>query len=102
LALVDELLVNEKTVSLGETTAMALATLGRHQEAAAVQRQVITAAVDARLTIDLPTMRERLALYENGQPCHVPFREGDAFYNPPRPAGAGGRAVPTYFRPPKY
>ena len=99
--LVDALLLQEKTVSLGETTAMALAEVGRYQEAAAVQRQVITAATDARLTIDRRTMRERLALYVSGRPCRVPFTDGDRFYNPPPPARGSLRAsLPQRGSPP--
>ena len=63
----------QQRMDLGETLAMALAEVGRFEEAAGVQREAIAAAPEE--------LQERMAanleLYEAGQPCRTPWREGE-------------------------
>ncbi len=63
----------QQRMDLGETLAMALAEVGRYEEAADLQREAIAAAP--------PELQERMAanleLYEAGQPCRTPWREGE-------------------------
>ena len=63
----------QQVMDLGETLAMALAEVGRYEEAADLQREAIAAAPEE--------LQERMAanleLYEAGQPCRTPWREGE-------------------------
>ncbi len=63
----------QQLMDLGETLAMALAEVGRYEDAADLQREAIAAAP--------PELQERMAanleLYEAGQPCRTPWREGE-------------------------
>ncbi len=63
----------QQRMDLGETLAMALAEVGRYEEAADLQREAIAAAP--------PELQERMAanleLYEARQPCRTPWREGE-------------------------
>jgi tetratricopeptide (TPR) repeat protein len=67
----------EKTVSLGETVAMALAEQGNYAQAITVQRDVIDAAQRAGLTSSVQRMTANLGLYERKQPCRTPWVEDD-------------------------
>jgi tetratricopeptide (TPR) repeat protein len=77
LQLVDELIKRQQTIELAETTAMALAELGRSREAATVQRDALAAAKQAGLGGVERRILENLRLYERGQPCRTPFREDE-------------------------
>ena len=77
LRLVDALIKKEQTIQLAETTAMALAEIGRYAEAARVQRDVLTAARQAGLPDVERRAQANLELYEQGQPCRVPFSEDE-------------------------
>jgi tetratricopeptide (TPR) repeat protein len=67
----------EKTTSLGETVAMALAEQGNYTQAINIQRDVIAAAQKAGLTSAVQRMTANLALYERRQPCRTPWIEDD-------------------------
>lgn len=75
--LVDALLKGPQTYELGETTAMMLAELGQYEQAAAVQRDVLTAAGRAGLLPIVRRATENLKLYERRQPCRTPFTEDE-------------------------
>ncbi|MCE2540367.1 MAG: hypothetical protein J4G16_08240, partial [Acidobacteria bacterium] len=77
MSLVEELLAQQQSLALGETAAMALAEMGLYDQAAAVQRDVMTAARDAGLTDAVGRMAGNLALYEAGRPCRTPFTEAE-------------------------
>lgn len=77
MALVEELLEQGQNFALGETAAMALAEMGLYGQAAAVQRDIMTAARDAGLTDAVGRMAGNLALYEGGRPCRTPFTEAE-------------------------
>jgi tetratricopeptide (TPR) repeat protein len=76
-ALVDELLKKQQSIELGETAAMTLAELGEHEQAAAVQRNLIAAAKKAGLRDVVRHLTVNLKLYEHRQPCRTPFAEDE-------------------------
>ena len=77
LQLVDRLIKGQQTIELAETTAMALAEVGRYREAVEVQREALTAATSASLPLVERHIRENLRLYESGQPCRTPFADDE-------------------------
>jgi tetratricopeptide (TPR) repeat protein len=67
----------EKSTSLGETIAMALAEQGNYTQATNIQRDVIAAAQRAGMAPAVQRMTANLALYERHQPCRTPWIEDD-------------------------
>jgi hypothetical protein len=67
----------EKSTSLGETIAMALAEQGDFPKAIGIQRDVIAAAQNAGLAPTVQRMTTNLKLYEHGQPCRTPWIDDD-------------------------
>ena len=81
LALLEPLLKQQKTIGLAETMAMALAELGRFEEAATWQRDAMTGARQAQPDT-LARLSENLKLYESRKPCRMPWREDDPVFHP--------------------
>jgi tetratricopeptide (TPR) repeat protein len=77
LALVDQLIKGQQTIELAETTAMALAEVGRYSEAVSVQREALTAATNAGLSVVERRIAGNLRLYESGRPCRTPFADDE-------------------------
>jgi tetratricopeptide (TPR) repeat protein len=78
IALVEELILKEqRTLELGETMAMALADLGRFEEATRVQRDLITGAERAGLQEVGRRLATNLRLYERREPCRTPWADGE-------------------------
>lgn len=77
LQLVDQLIKGQQTIELAETTAMALAEVGRYREAVDVQREALTAATDAALPLVERHIVQNLHLYERGEPCRTPFADDE-------------------------
>jgi tetratricopeptide (TPR) repeat protein len=75
IALVEQLLKDQQTVELGETSAMALAELGHYAQAVQVQRDLMTAAERAGITGARERLERNLKLYERGAPCRTPFTQ---------------------------
>ena len=73
LALLERLAQEEQTIDVGETMAMTLAELGRYDEAAAVQRQLISASEAAGLTDVTGRLGANLVSYERREPCRTPW-----------------------------
>ncbi len=69
-----EALPGGSPIERDETRAMALAEVGRYDEAAALQRRVLDAARAAGRE-DLDGMADNLALYESRQPSRTPWTE---------------------------
>jgi len=63
----------QPTVDYGETIAMALAELGRFEEAIARQQSVIEDLAAEAGAENLTQARQRLALYESKRPCRAPW-----------------------------
>lgn len=74
LAAMDRLSPQDQRVDLGETMAMALAEVGRYQEAVTWQRGAIEAARQKGELDRAAWMAERLRLYESGRPSRIPWR----------------------------
>jgi tetratricopeptide (TPR) repeat protein len=85
LALVQELLAIDKATLVGETMAMALAELGRFDEAVQVQRGVLDATRTAGLTTQARWMSVNLRSYERKQPCRLPWADDDPAHLPGPP-----------------
>ena len=73
LVLVERLVQEEQTIDMGETMAMTLAELGRYDEAAAVQRQLISASEAEGLTDVTRRLGANLRRYERSEPCRTPW-----------------------------
>jgi len=73
MALVQDVLRQGRTLDLGATVAMAYAELGQYAQAAAIQRDLMSAAEKAGLRDLLPRLAANLALYERGEPCRTPW-----------------------------
>ena len=89
IALTGQLLKQQQTLDLGETMAMALAGAGQFEQAAAFQREVMTAARKAGGEEAARPLLENLELYQRHQPCRTPLRPDD----PVEAFGADGEAV---------
>lgn len=73
LEIMEQMPEEQQRVDFGETLAMALAENGRYREAAALQREAISAAPD-ELAV---RMAANLKLYEAGEPSRTPWRDGE-------------------------
>lgn len=73
MALVQDVLKQGRTLDLGATVAMAYAELGQYAQAAAIQRDLMSAAEKAGLKELLPRLAANLALYERREPCRTPW-----------------------------
>ncbi len=74
-ALVEALVQQGRSLDLGETMAMTLAELGEFDRAAAVQRDLLTAARQAGLAPVVTRIEGNLRRYERRQPCRIPWTE---------------------------
>jgi tetratricopeptide (TPR) repeat protein len=74
LAVIESLSEQDRRLDLGETMAMALAEVGRYEEAATWQRHAIEAARKTGQTDLAVVMAERLRLYESDRPSRTPWR----------------------------
>ncbi len=77
LAMVDRLASQGRTLELGETMAMAMAEVGAHERAAALQRDLVTGAGRAGLTGVIPRLEENLRRYARGEACRTPWPDGE-------------------------
>jgi tetratricopeptide (TPR) repeat protein len=73
MTIVQDLLKGPQTVEVGETMAMTLAELGQYGEAAALQRKVLSAAMQEGRQDLVPGMTSNLQRYERRQPSRVPW-----------------------------
>ena len=77
LTMVDRLASQGRTFDLGETMAMALAEVGAHDRAAALQRDLITGARRAGLPDVIRRLEENLQRYARGEACRAPWPDGE-------------------------
>jgi len=82
LDLVQALAKEQKTTSVAETMAMALAEVGRFAEAVEWQRLAMSVAVEAGHPAAAQRMAANLALYLRHEPCRTPWRDDDPEYRP--------------------
>ena len=82
LDLVTSLATQHKTTSVAETLAMALAEVGRFDDAIEWQRLAMSVAADAGHSDAAKQMAANLALYLRHEPCRTPWRDDDPEYRP--------------------
>jgi tetratricopeptide (TPR) repeat protein len=82
LSIAGSLLKSQRTLELMRTMAMALAEVGRFDEAATWQREAMTAAAQSNRRDLTATLSETLSSYEQRRPCRVPWPEDDAIFRP--------------------
>ena len=70
------------TLTLTETMAMALAEVGRFDEAGRLQREAVDAARRAGRADMVAHLSENLRLYEAQRPCRTPWRNDDPVHHP--------------------
>jgi len=73
---------DQPTVSTAETMAMALAELGRFDEAAQWQHNAIGIASQSGRTGVAGRLAVNLRLYEARRPCRVPWADDDPIHHP--------------------
>ena len=96
LDLVQALAEEQKTTSVAETMAMALAEVGRFVEAAEWQRLAMSVAVEAGHTDAAQRMAANLARYQRHEPCRTPWRDDAPEYRP------GPEVEPGLLDPPPF
>jgi tetratricopeptide (TPR) repeat protein len=99
LAILQQVMAIDKSTLVGETLAMAYAETGDFAQAAAVQREVRTAASNAALAADVRRMSANLALYERGRPCRTPWPDNDVVFSPGPPVSPELAALLASRRP---
>jgi tetratricopeptide (TPR) repeat protein len=82
LALMKRLLPSGRTLGVTETMAMALAEVGAFDEAVTWQRQAVEAARNAGQPVLVARLTANLRLYEQRQPCRVPWADDDPIHRP--------------------
>lgn len=82
LDLVNSLVNEHKTTSVAETMAMALAEVGRFEEAVEWQRLAMAVAANAGHSDAAQRMAANLARYQRREPCRTPWRDDDPEYRP--------------------
>ena len=81
-ALVQALAKAQQNTAVAETMAMALAELGRFEQAIEWQRLAMSVAVRAERSDIAERMAANLALYQQHQPCRTPWRDDDPDHRP--------------------
>ena len=82
LAIMQALTRDQQTVSTSETMAMALAELGRFDEAVRWQRTAIGMASQSGRIDVVRRLAANLGLYETRRPCRVPWADDDPIHHP--------------------
>jgi len=97
LQIVETLARNRQGDSLevGSTWAMALASVGRFQEAAGTQRAIIRHLDESKESDLVRLLGRNLDLYEHKKPCRVPWASDDPIFTPV----ASKNQMPTEIKP---
>jgi tetratricopeptide (TPR) repeat protein len=82
LAIMNQLSRAQQTLAMGETMAMALAEVGRFDEAVRWQSDVIAAAQEGKRGDLVRTLSVNLRLYQNREPCRTPWTDDDPVHRP--------------------
>jgi tetratricopeptide (TPR) repeat protein len=82
LAIAQGLLQNQRSLELMQTTAMALAEVGRFDEAIRWQREAMAAAAQSNRRDLGGRLAENLSRYERRLPCRVAWPENDPVFRP--------------------
>src|SRR5262245_12106450 len=82
LALMQPLVQTQRTIETAQTMAMALAEVGRFEDAAQWQRDAMAAAAQSNRRDLNGRLSENLSRYERRLPCRVPWPENDPVFRP--------------------
>jgi len=82
LAIMNELLKTQNTLSSAETMAMVFAEIGEWERAVSWQRQTIDAARQAKQAALVARLTANLRLYEQKKPCRIPWADDDPVHRP--------------------
>lgn len=82
LAMLEELSASFRTAYVGETMAMAMAEVGRFDEAVALQRKLVEAARQTGSEVDVRRTTANLLRYQRDLPCRVPWPDDDPIHRP--------------------
>jgi len=82
LALSERLLASQRTIEVMKTLAMALAEVGRFDDAVQWQRDAIAAAAAQPGRRDAGTLAENLGRYQRRLPCRTPWPADDPVFRP--------------------
>jgi tetratricopeptide (TPR) repeat protein len=82
VAIMERLTRDQQSLSTSETMAMALAEVGRFDEAARWQRNAIEVASQSGRLDVLRRLAVNLRSYENRRPCRVPWTDDDPIHRP--------------------
>jgi tetratricopeptide (TPR) repeat protein len=82
LTITEMLLQNQRTLELAQTMAMALAEVGRFEEAVQWQRDAIAGAAQARRPDLTARLSENLDRYQRRLPCAAPWPDSDPVFHP--------------------
>ena len=81
-SIMNELMKTQQTLAMAETMAMALAESGRFDDAVQWQRDAIRAASEGKRHDLVRKLSVNLRLYENRQPCRIPWTLEDPVHHP--------------------
>ena len=82
IAIMNDLLKTQRTLTMAETMAMALAEVGRFDEAVKWQQEAIAGARESKRDDLAGRLSVNLRLYENRQPCRTPWTDDDPVHHP--------------------
>jgi tetratricopeptide (TPR) repeat protein len=82
LTLVEALMKKQRTLELMQTMAMALAEVGRFDDAVQWQRDAVAAATQSDRRDLLPKLADNLSRYEKRAPCRIPWPDNDPVFRP--------------------
>jgi tetratricopeptide (TPR) repeat protein len=82
LSIMNELMKAQQTLAMAETMAMALAEVGRFDDAVQWQRDAIAAARDGKQEEMARRLSANLLLYQNRKPCRSPWADDDPVHRP--------------------
>ena len=82
LAIMNQLLKTQNTLSSAETMAMVFAEIGEWERAVSWQRQTLDAARQAKQAALVARLIANLRLYEQKKPCRIPWADDDPVHRP--------------------
>jgi tetratricopeptide (TPR) repeat protein len=82
VSIMNDLFKSQRTLTMAETMAMALAEVHRFDEAVKWQQDAIAGAKEANRLDLVPKLSVNLRLYQNGQPCRTPWPDDDPVHHP--------------------
>jgi tetratricopeptide (TPR) repeat protein len=82
VSIMTDLLKTQRTLAMAETMAMALAEVGRYDEAVQWQQDAVAAATEDKRADLVRALSVNLRSYQNRQPCRIPWADDDPVHHP--------------------